>query len=206
MSNTQDMSVFRGRALANRLQKPIAGSGGAVLSVAEALYGMIEFTGVLTGNSVVVFPAADGLFWQVHNNTTGEFSLTAKVGSATGLVIPQGRRVWVYGDGTDLRECAGRNGSGVPTLLVIAGDVTLTTAQAAGDYLYLGDGSPSVGFTVTYPSYALTLGARVVVENATGQAATVKLLGTGDTGRVVAAGAFACLWLTTAGTKGSTLT
>lgn len=99
----------------------IAGAGLLTLSVAgaaditlknpvsvppdtQALNIAYKFTGVLTGNISVKWPASGGCArtFLVWNATTGSFTLTAKVTGGTGVVIPQGLAQLVYQDGTNI--------------------------------------------------------------------------------------------------------
>ena len=81
------------------LAKSVAGSSNVILSAVEARPESLEFTGALTGNISVIFPAMVGT-WMLYNNTTGAFSLTVKGPNSTGIVIPQGKRVMVMSDGS----------------------------------------------------------------------------------------------------------
>jgi hypothetical protein len=62
---------------------------------------IIIATGTLTGNVQLLFPAFLQK-WQVINNTTGAFTLTAKTVAGTGSTIVQGGSESYYGDGTNL--------------------------------------------------------------------------------------------------------
>lgn len=94
---------------------------GNTLSVTEALYGStvtlnasttapsiinhrISVSGALTGNMTIVFPVTVGGQWVIYNNTTGSFTLSAKVsGSAvTAIGITQTLSKIVSSNGTDL--------------------------------------------------------------------------------------------------------
>jgi len=72
------------------------------LSPAQAAKRRIIFSGTLTGSIQIIFPT--WLYnWELINNTTGAFSLTAKTAAGSGVVIPQNGGVTrVAGDGTNI--------------------------------------------------------------------------------------------------------
>lgn len=86
--------------LGGTLPISVAGSSNVSLTGDQAQNLIHILSGILTGNIDYTFPQAGGFFF-VTNNTTGAFSVTAKVfGSATGIVIPQGTTVPIYIDAT----------------------------------------------------------------------------------------------------------
>lgn len=96
--------------LVSRLAKSVAGSGSVTLTAAEVQAVSMAFSGALTGNKTVVFPA-DGGAWLVKNLTTGAFTLTLKTAAQVGgIVLPQGAVDLVYFDGANLvstiEQCA----------------------------------------------------------------------------------------------------
>jgi hypothetical protein len=60
-----------------------------------------NFSGILTGNMIVVVPDTVQQYW-VANNTTGSYSLTIANSSGTGVSVPQGARTILYCDGVDI--------------------------------------------------------------------------------------------------------
>lgn len=84
--------------LGGTLTLSVAGSSNVTLSLAQAENLIYNFTGVLTGNINVIFPAAGGLYF-INNQTTGAFTLTVQSGSSiNGFLIPQGTQVPIYVD------------------------------------------------------------------------------------------------------------
>ena len=83
----------------------VAGSSNVTLTRAQALNRTYKFTGVLTGNINVSFPAALGCArdFLVWNATTGAFTLTIKTttGGSVGVAVTQTKKVYVAHDGTD---------------------------------------------------------------------------------------------------------
>lgn len=96
-----DIDLFDGYGF-GRAAKSVAGSSNVTLSDAENALRSMEFTGALTGNIDVALNTAKKRPATVYNNTTGTFSLTAKVLGGTGAVVAQGGRAMFYADGTNL--------------------------------------------------------------------------------------------------------
>lgn len=77
-------------------------SGASVTLTSQQASPLVQnFTGALTGNVIVYFPAAAGQ-WYINNLTTGGFNVTVQLAGPTGnpILIPQGERVIIYSDGT----------------------------------------------------------------------------------------------------------
>lgn len=83
-----------------RLSLSVA-SADVTLTAAQAACDILEFTGALTANRTVTVPAGPQQ-WMVHNATTGPHTLTIKTATGLGVAIPQGARVPVYANGTDV--------------------------------------------------------------------------------------------------------
>jgi hypothetical protein len=98
-------TAYLGRSVVN-----VAGNADVVLTRDQLDAPIIELQGLLTGNISVIFPAVKRA-WIVYNNSTGAFSLTAKVAAQAGVSVPSGRRAVVYGDGTDIRGASGIPGT-----------------------------------------------------------------------------------------------
>ena len=88
----------------------VAGSANVTLTTAQAQNLIQQFTGALTGNISVLFPARNGSgggasgFFAIENATTGNFSLSVGcVGGSNVQAIPQGLSAWVWMDGTYTR-------------------------------------------------------------------------------------------------------
>ncbi|MEN2469782.1 hypothetical protein [Burkholderia sp. GS2Y] len=74
------------------------------LTPAQAMKSRIVLTGALTGNVPIILPTWTRE-WTVVNNTTGNFAITVKTASGTGVVIPAGPSR-VVGDGTNITQLA----------------------------------------------------------------------------------------------------
>lgn len=76
------------------------------LTPAQAKPLIQTYTGALTGNVSVFYPAAAGQ-WYIFNSTSNAFTVTVQLGTnaspvGSPIVIPQGTRVIIYSDGTTL--------------------------------------------------------------------------------------------------------
>lgn len=90
------------------VETDVAGSGAVSLSLSDALAGFLHLTGVLTGNRTVSLPTSlmqTGNKWVVYNGTTGNYSLTFKGATGSGVVVARGKQVEVYFDGTNMVVC-----------------------------------------------------------------------------------------------------
>ncbi|AHN77411.1 hypothetical protein DA70_09555 [Pandoraea pnomenusa] len=86
-----------------KLPKGVGGPAGTIaLTAAEALCGVIDLTGQLTGARVVTVPADPPQMYVVRNSTTGAFSLTFQTDTGTGAVIKAGASSILYCDGKDI--------------------------------------------------------------------------------------------------------
>ena len=79
----------------------VAGTGNYTLAGAELNRIAYKFTGILTGDRVVIVPDTIQQYW-VTNSTTGAFTLTLKTAAGTGLLIGQDESAIYYCDGTNV--------------------------------------------------------------------------------------------------------
>lgn len=75
--------------------------GTQVLTGAQERVNLIKVTGALVSNLTIEFSGVGGS-WVIQNDTTGAFSLTAKVTGQTGVTVGQGKKLLVYFNGTDI--------------------------------------------------------------------------------------------------------
>ncbi len=66
----------------------VGGNTDVTLTVPQIQNLLMEFTGVLTGDIYVNFPAVNNIYL-ITNNTTGAFNLTVRPIAGTGVIIPQ---------------------------------------------------------------------------------------------------------------------
>jgi len=150
------------------------------LTISEAQNQQIVLTGALTANVSVLIPfksgsavEAVGGTWVIYNNTTGSYTvsiLTEVVGS-TGVIIPQGKRAFVYSDGTNMSFCDDTRltqGTGI----VVSGqtvslDVPVTaalggtglTSYTIGDILYASGSTALSKLAIGSSGQVLTVSA-----------------------------------------------
>jgi hypothetical protein len=156
----------------DRLSKDISGAAGLVnLTDAEAVYGVIELKGAITGNREVSIPAAPSRLWVVWNNTTGAFTVKFRTQGGVGPLIEQGTAALLYSNGVDVLDVDGvlrsRIGAKADKTYVdtgiaakadktyvdtgLAGKVSATPGQGGGVYLR-GDGAWSRALGSIYQS------------------------------------------------------
>jgi hypothetical protein len=122
--------------LGGTLSLSVAGSSNVTLTTSQAQNLIYNFTGALTGNINVIFPAQGG-FYFINNQTTGSYTITIQAGNSTaGLVVPQGTQSPVYVD----------NSSGPPT---VGG---LTGTQYVYSLGTIAGTANALACSVTYPS------------------------------------------------------
>lgn len=85
-----------------KLTKDVGGLGTIALSAVEALRGLIDLTGTLTGDRVVTVPANPSQMYFVRNSTTGNFTVKFQTESGTGVSIGAGQIATVISDGTNI--------------------------------------------------------------------------------------------------------
>lgn len=74
------------------------------LTPAQAAKSKITLAGTLTGNIQIIFPTWTKE-WEVVNNTTGAFTVTAKTAAGTGVALAAGQQK-ITGDGTNITQPA----------------------------------------------------------------------------------------------------
>lgn len=88
-------------AIPRTLSKSVAGSADVALTQDEQRRDQLVFTGALTGNINVTVDATPWR-WSIYNNTSGNYTLKVKTSGGTGVFIPQGQRVVLECDGTNV--------------------------------------------------------------------------------------------------------
>lgn len=130
--NTQAASTeFATRVKNGRASVSVAGGSDVVLTSAQYGVGIIDLSGLLTANINLILPSASGT-WVIANKSTGAFNITAKTAAGTGVVVPQGYAIVVYGDGTNV-YAASASGQAFLNQQVITGQ-TGTTITIPGGY------------------------------------------------------------------------
>lgn len=123
------------------------------LSGAQYKYGNIQFTGTLTGNVIITFPAVAG-WWSVENATTGAFYIQLTCGGGSRVCAPPQETVDIITDGTNIKY---RNLGRIGSYMDYSGTATPNwiTNCTVPPYLYCDGSSFSA---VTYPRLNTILG------------------------------------------------
>lgn len=153
--------------------------------VARNMY--LEFTGALTGARDVIVPANKKLYF-VFNNTTGGHAVTVKVLGQTGVSVPNGQKLIVVSNGTDIVEATNFI-STTGGNLTITGVLTLS-ALTASTALALNGSKAVVSVTntgtgnnvlATDPTLTLTNATNLPIVGGTTGTLSVARGGTGAT-------------------------
>lgn len=162
------------------------GTGVTLTPTQAANSAIIRVQGAMTANAQLTFPANIEQIWEVSNETTGAYTLSALVDGSTdaALTLGQGDSQSVWSDGTNLRMTTGSAG---PAGTIQIG--TVTTGAAGSSASVSNSGTPTaavLNFTIpqgetgntgnTGPSGTLTVGT--VTTGAAGSSATVTNSGT----------------------------
>lgn len=162
-----------GRALVNTVTLasiPIGGGAGTtVLTNVQVAAQVQDWSGTLTGNRILEYGGDVG-YWFVQNNTTGAFTVTARVnGIDAGAVVPQGFFSILRSNGTNMEiaftdlggtvtsVAAGTGLTATPGPIVTAGTIRITdTAVTPAAY---GSASSIPHFTVNQQGQLTAAGA-----------------------------------------------
>ena len=96
-------TAFVATATAGVLNKSVAGGSNVTLTSAEAGNAVLNLTGALTANIQVIVPATADK-WTVVNATTGNFTITVKTASGTGVLVAQGYASNLWTEGTNVYQ------------------------------------------------------------------------------------------------------
>ena len=121
---------------------------------------ILELTGTLAGNRILNIPATAGtgpvniekafLVLDKTNRSGSNFTLTFKVTSATGVIIPPQSNIFCYNNGTDIMTSGMLSTWGSSATLATQAQYTFPSADGSANQLLQTDGSGSVSFaTVT---------------------------------------------------------
>ena len=128
----------------------------------------IEMTGALSVSSTSLIVPANKKMYFIFNNTSGGFAVTVKVSGQTGILVPNGKKVILTCNGTDIVEAhtAIVGNATMGGTLGVTGNTTLTGTLAVN----------TSGITTTATTFAL-LNATATTVNAFGAATALNLGG-----------------------------
>lgn len=104
-TKTNNNLELLGEAIAGHVSVAVAGSGNYTLTTAnattdEARYAFITLSGVLTGNRNIIVPSSAKTY-VFRRNTTGNFTITVKTATGTGVALPTSGLAIIACDGTE---------------------------------------------------------------------------------------------------------
>lgn len=121
----------------------VPGTGNYTLSGAELNRIAYKFTGILTGNRVIILPTTTQQYWIDNSTTGGSFTLSIKTASQTPAVeVPRGSRGIYYCNGSIIVKA---DTASIATPIAIADGGT--GATSAGDAL-INLGGTSTGIAI----------------------------------------------------------
>jgi hypothetical protein len=126
--------------------------------VDEARQMFIRLTGTLSAQRNVVCPAVSKLYF-VSNETTGGFGINFKTAAGTGVVVPNGARMMLYCNGTNVVVAANRFEGDVSGNVTgnVTGNISGSTGEFSGSAVIGGSAAPAVTLDVqTTGANALT--------------------------------------------------
>ena len=144
------------------IKNPTSVSGTVALTASEYQKLILVFgtsltgTATITANITYTIPFGVGGNWIVYNNTTGAYTITLAQASGGGssINLPQGTRVLVFSDGTNVNFVAPNLGTGSITTAMLQ-DSSVTTAKVAdGAVTYAKVDTASVATVAQYRSAA----------------------------------------------------
>ncbi len=93
-----------------------------------ARHAVIELTGPSTASRNLIVPAIEKT-WIIYNHTDNGYAHTVKVSGQTGVSVPNGKKMLLYCDGTDVKEGQNYSSGAMP---LTGGTMTGTAVFAAG--------------------------------------------------------------------------
>lgn len=138
-------------------QAKTAASSNITLTTDEAQNVFHTITGTLGANIDYIFPASDGRFYYIYNNTSGAFTITAKPSGGTGVVIPQGAVSAVFISPT----AAAAYRTSTPSVMTTTGDL-IYQASGVPARLAVGGSTAILGVSSGVPAWTVTTPQTVV--------------------------------------------
>ena len=147
----------------------------------------IEMTGALTATRNLIVPANKKLYF-IYNNTTGGFAVTVKVTGQNGVSVPNGAKIALVSNGTDVVSLLNYMASlTLGAALPVASGGTGITALGTGVATALGINVGSAGAFVTFNGAGGTPSS-MTATNLTGTATSLNIGGNAATASAIAVG------------------
>lgn len=169
----QAISGYTTQAITDGADTTITIPNGAT-GVARNMF--IECTGALTAARNLIVPSNKKLYF-IYNNTTGGYAVTVKVSGLTGVSVPNGAKVLLVSNGTDIVNATNYMASlTLGAALPVASGGTGVTSST-------GSGSVVLSTSPTLVTPALGTPSALVATNASGTAVNLSVgsLTTGGT-------------------------
>ena len=133
---------------------------------------ILELTGTLAGNRILNIPATAGtgpvniekafLVLDKTNRSGSNFTLTFKVTSATGVIIPPQSNIFCYHNGTDILTSGMLSTRGSSATLATQAQYTFPSADGSADQILSTDGSGALSF-VTPAAPGISTGVAIAM-------------------------------------------
>lgn len=172
----QAVSGYVTQAITNGADTTITIPNGAT-GVARNMF--IECTGALTAARNLIVPANKKLYF-IYNNTTGGFAVTVKVSGQTGVSVPNGAKVLLVSNGTDVVVATNYMSSlSLGTALPVASGGTGATSSTGTGSVVLATGptitNPAAVGTLTEDVFTITDAAGFAIDPTNGSIQLVTL-------------------------------
>jgi hypothetical protein len=136
-STNTNLGTLIEQAISGYVTQTITNGADTVITIPNGSTGVarnmfIECTGALTAARNLIVPANKKLYF-IFNNTTGGFAVTVKVSGQTGVSVPNGAKLLLVSDGTDIVNAI--NTINLPSALPVPSGGTGATTFTSGGLL-----------------------------------------------------------------------
>lgn len=113
--------------------------GTTTLISSQELVASIAVSGALISDSTIIFSGRGG-FWNIENNTTGNFAIICKVSGQTGIILQNGESALIWCNGTDIHKL--HKSPKPPTILVDGTSINVDARLNDAFFLTAGASRP----------------------------------------------------------------
>jgi hypothetical protein len=155
------------QAISGYVTQAITDGADTVITIPNAASGVarnmsIECTGALTAARNLIVPANRKLYF-IYNNTTGNFAVTVKVSGQTGVSVPNGKKMVLVSNGTDIVVATNH----MATLTLGAALPVASGGSGVGTLTGVAFGNGTSAFTAATEAQITTAIGTTAVTNAT---------------------------------------